>query len=69
MKLLALIFALMLPVTASAGAYEDLQEALARQNTVDAINLIKRGVDVNTVDRDGNSLLNAGDSPGSPGIL
>ena len=57
MKLFVLVFALILPTFASAGAYEDLQDALIRQNTGDAINLIKRGVDVNTVDREGNSLL------------
>jgi ankyrin repeat protein len=41
----------------SAGAFEDLEEAMIRSNAADAINLIKRGVDVNTVDKTGNSLL------------
>jgi ankyrin repeat protein len=57
MKTVALLFALLLPALASAGAYEDMEEALIRNNADDAIALIKRGVDVNTVDKSGNTLL------------
>lgn len=57
MKFFTLVFALLFPIFAVAGSYEDLQEALIRNHTSDAIELLKRGVDVNTVDRDGNSLL------------
>lgn len=57
MKFFTLVFALLFPILAVAGSYEDLQEALIRNHTSDAIELLKRGVDVNTVDRDGNSLL------------
>ena len=57
MKIIALLFALLLPALASAGAYEDMEEALIRGDPGAAINLIKRGVDVNTVDKAGNTLL------------
>ena len=57
MKRSALLFLLMLPLLAFAGAYEDMEEALIRNNSAAAIELIKRGMDVNTVDRSGNTLL------------
>ena len=57
MKLFSFLFALLLPALAAAGAYEDMEEALIRGNATDAIALINRGVDVNTVDRLGNTLL------------
>jgi len=57
MKTIALLFALLIPALASAGAYEDMEEALIRGDSGAAINLIKRGVDVNTVDKAGNTLL------------
>lgn len=57
MKRYAFVFALLLPLLASAGAYEDMQEALIRNDSSAAIELIKRGMDVNTVDRSGNTLL------------
>lgn len=57
MKTIALLFALLLPTLASAGAYEDMEEAMIRGDSGTAINLIKRGVDVNTVDKAGNTLL------------
>ena len=51
---LALVFACLL---AGAGAYEDMLEAVKKDN-VPAVNLLlKRGVDVNTTDQEGNSLL------------
>ena len=57
MKRSALLFLLMLPLLAFAGAYEDMEEALIRNNSPAAIELIQRGMDVNTVDRSGNTLL------------
>ena len=52
-----LLFLLLLPTLASAGVYHDMEEALISGNTPAAINLINRGVDINTVDIAGNSLL------------
>ena len=57
MKALSLLFALLLPALAHAGAYEDMEEAFIRNDSAAAIDLIKRGMDVNTVDRAGNTLL------------
>ena len=48
---------MLLPALASAGAYEDLEESVIRGNSTDAIALINRGVDINTVDKAGNSLI------------
>jgi ankyrin repeat protein len=52
-----LLFALLLPALASAGAYEDMEEALISADTPWAIQLINRGMDVNSVDAAGNTLL------------
>ncbi len=57
MKKLAFLFALLLPIFASAGVYEDMEEAIIRGDSSDAIALLKRGMDMNSVDRDGNTLL------------
>ncbi len=57
MKILALLFALLLPTLAAAGAYEDMEEALIAGDTAWAIQLINRGMDVNSVDSSGNTLL------------
>ena len=57
MKTIAFLFAMLVPLLASAGVYEDMEEALIRGDSSDAIALIKRGMDVNSVDRDGNTLL------------
>ena len=46
-----------LPLSAQAGAYEDMETAMIRRNTSDVIDLLKRGMDVNTVDRQGDTLL------------
>ena len=56
-KCFAILLALLIPVLAFAGAYEDLEEALIRSDSGAAIDLIKRGIDINTVDRQGNSLV------------
>lgn len=53
----AVAAALLLPTLASAGVYEDMISALRAGDTPAAIALLDRGVDVNTVDRSGNSLL------------
>ena len=57
MKIIAFIFALLLPAFAFAGVFEDMEEAMIRGDANAAINLIDRGVDVNTVDSAGNTLL------------
>ena len=57
MKIIVFLFAVLLPLLATAGVYEDMEEALIRGDSSDAIALIKRGMDVNSVDRDGNTLL------------
>lgn len=51
------LVALWLPLAVFAGALDDLEEALIRNDPELAINLIKRGIDVNTVDKQGDSLL------------
>ena len=56
-KTLAFALSFFLPIAAFAGAYEDLEEAMIRSDSAAVIELIERGVDVNTVDRSGNSLL------------
>lgn len=56
-ELFAFLFALVLSQTVFAGAYEDMEAAILRGDTATAISLINRGMDVNTVDRQGNSLL------------
>ena len=56
-RLFALLCALVLSASAFAGAYEDMEEAIIRGDTGAAIALINRGVDVNTVNRQGNTLL------------
>ena len=57
MKRIAFLFILLLSALASAGSYDDMEEALIRNDSSAAIDLIKRGMDVNTVDRAGNTLL------------
>ncbi len=56
-RFFALLCALVLSASAFAGAYEDMEEAIIRGDTGAAIALINRGVDVNTVNREGNTLL------------
>ena len=51
------LLSVLLPVLAFAGAYEDLEEALIRNDAGAVIALVNRGIDVNSVDRQGNSLL------------
>ena len=56
-KTAAFLFALFLPILASAGAYEDMEEALIAADTPWAIQLINRGMDINSVDAAGNTLV------------
>ena len=57
-RTLAVLFALLLlPIAAAAGVYEDMEEALISGDTTWAIKLINRGMDVNSVDAAGNTLL------------
>lgn len=57
MKNLYFIFTCLIPSLTFAGAYEDMEAALIRREASTVIELIKRGIDVNSVDRAGNSLL------------
>ena len=54
MKRFAFVIALLFSGLPVAGTYE---KALIRGDSTSVIKMIDRGVDVNTVDRDGNSLL------------
>ncbi len=56
-RFFAVLLALFLPVLAFAGAYEDLEEALIRGDSAAVIALINRGIDINSVDQQGNSLV------------
>ncbi len=44
-------------VPAQAGVYEDILQAANRNETTKVVDLLRRGMDVNTVDLQGNSLL------------
>ncbi|MQM32728.1 MAG: hypothetical protein CRU78_20470 [Candidatus Accumulibacter phosphatis] len=57
MKTIALLFALLLPSLATAGAHEDMEEALISGNTSWAVKLLDQGMDVNAVNAAGNTLL------------
>ena len=57
MKIRAFLFAIMLPAMAFAGAYEDMEQAMIRRDASSVINLLGRGMDINTVDRSGDTLL------------
>lgn len=57
MKIFAFMFALMLPLVAAAGAYEDMEQAMIRRDPSAVIDLLGRGMDINTVDRAGDTLL------------
>lgn len=52
-----LLIALSFPAIAAAGAYQDLEQAIISGNTQSIISLLDRGVDLNTVDIAGNTLL------------
>ncbi|TRZ69129.1 MAG: ankyrin repeat domain-containing protein, partial [Rhodocyclaceae bacterium] len=54
---LALVATFLLPVSASAGVYEDMLNAVKTKDIGKVSNLLQRGMDVNTSDPSGNSLL------------
>lgn len=56
-RFFAFLLALAIAQPVFAGAYEDMEAAILRGDAAAAIALINRGMDVNTVDRQGNSLL------------
>jgi ankyrin repeat protein len=56
-RFFAFLVTLMFSAPVFAGAYEDMEEAMTRDDTDAAIALVGRGMDVNTVDRQGNTLL------------
>lgn len=51
------LFSLLLPVHALAGVYEEMLTTLKSGDTAGSIALLNRGVDVNTVDSAGNTLV------------
>ncbi|MEI7428909.1 MAG: ankyrin repeat domain-containing protein [Betaproteobacteria bacterium] len=57
MKKSAFIFVMLLPALAFAGAYEDMEQAVIRRDASSVIDLLGRGMDINTVDRTGDTLL------------
>lgn len=57
MKLRVFLGLMLIPFLAFAGVYEDLEEAIIRGDSNYAIRLVQRGMDVNSVDKDGNTLL------------
>jgi ankyrin repeat protein len=56
-RFFAFLVTLMFSAPVFAGAYEDMEEAMARDDTGAVIALLDRGMEVNTVDRQGNTLL------------
>jgi len=56
-RVFALLLALLLSFPSLAGVYEDMEEALISGDTSWAIQLVNRGMDVNSVDATGNTLL------------
>lgn len=55
-KLLVVLALVAATGSARGGAYEDILDAAERGDTAAVVNLIKRGMDVNTADQTGNSL-------------
>ena len=55
--ILKLLFLLCLSSLAVAGVYQEMEDALISGDTPAAIRLLKRGMDINTVDIAGNTLL------------
>lgn len=57
-SLFSMVFALAANASlALAGVYEDILAAAENNRTEEVVSLLRRGVDVNTTDRDGSSLL------------
>lgn len=51
------LVALVAPMPALAGVYDDLLQAMERNDVAQVMQLLQRGMDVNTSDRAGNTLL------------
>jgi ankyrin repeat protein len=56
-KLLVGLYLLFLVGTAQAGAYEEILGAMEKNDSEAVVSLLKRGMDVNTTDPAGNTLL------------
>lgn len=72
MKINSLLFFVLLtilPGVASAGVYDDMIIALKSDDTGAAIALLNRGVDVNTVDIEGNTLVMLAVRENNPELL
>jgi len=69
MKIIVAVFLLLLPVLARAGVYDDMLGALRSGDTSAATALLNRGVDVNTVDVEGNTLLMLAVRENNPELL
>ncbi len=57
MKKTAFLFAMLIPALVFAGAYEEMEQAVIRRDASSVIELLGRGMDINTVDRAGDTLL------------
>lgn len=58
LRSIAVVFLLGIQAAAAfAGVYDDLLKAIEDNNTEEVTSILKRGMDVNTVDKSGNSLL------------
>ncbi len=56
-KIAVFLFTLLLSTAVFAGVFEDVEEAMIRRDSSGVIALIQRGVDINTVNRNGDTLL------------
>lgn len=56
MQCLIVCWLAMLPATGSAGIYDDILQAANQSNTAGVIDLLRRGMDVNTADAGGSTL-------------
>jgi ankyrin repeat protein len=58
MKKLLFVFACLAQGCAfAAGTYEEMETAMSKRESEKAIDLVRRGMDINTVDRSGDTLL------------
>ena len=55
--LTSLLLCLMLPLSAQAGIYDDMLKAVLDNHTDEAVALLDRGMDPNTADAEGSTLL------------
>ncbi|MDR1274815.1 MAG: ankyrin repeat domain-containing protein [Candidatus Accumulibacter sp.] len=57
MKKILFVLACLAQTCAFAGTYEEMEAAMSKRDSEKAIGLVRRGMDVNTVDRAGDTLL------------